>query len=135
MLHRRLTRLVQVAIRTRRLAAEEARLGERLVPKIAPKIRHRERARERKAEAAAKIERTVERELLERLRNGAYGDQPLNVSEHIWKKVLRAMEDEGTGVRDTDLDKGIEAEEEDAEEEVILEDEDELDGQIEYVSD
>ncbi len=88
---RRLTRLAQVAIRTRRLAAEEARLGERLVPKLAPKIRHRERARERKAEIAAKLERTIERELLERLRSGVYGDKPLNCSEDVWKKVLRAM--------------------------------------------
>jgi protein MAK16 len=84
------SRLVQVAIRTRRIAAEEARLGEKLVPKLAPKIKHREAARERKAEVAAKLERTIERELLGRLRQGAYGDQPLNVSESIWKKVSLA---------------------------------------------
>ncbi|ROW09200.1 hypothetical protein VPNG_05769 [Cytospora leucostoma] len=77
----RLTRLTQVAIRMRKIAAEEERLGEKLVPKLAPKVKHREEARERKAEAAAKLERTIERELLERLRQGAYGDQPLNVEE------------------------------------------------------
>ncbi|KAL1880216.1 hypothetical protein VTK73DRAFT_6044 [Phialemonium thermophilum] len=125
----RLTRLTQVAIRTRRLAAEEARLGEKLVPRLAPKIRRREEARERKAEAAAKLERTIERELIERLRQGAYGDQPLNVSEAIWKKVLNAMEREGEGVRDKDMDKGIEEEEEEE-----LEEEEE-DGAVEYVSD
>ena len=54
---------------------------------MAPKIRRREEVRERKAEAAAKLERTIERELLSRLREGAYGDQPLNVSEGIWKKT------------------------------------------------
>ncbi|WKT40889.1 hypothetical protein QSH57_005695 [Fusarium oxysporum f. sp. vasinfectum] len=103
----RLTRLTQVQTRMRRIAAEEERLGEKLVPKMAPKIRHREQARERKAEAAAKLERTIERELVERLRQGAYGDQPLNVSESIWKKVLNAMERDGEGQRDKDMDKGL----------------------------
>lgn len=132
----RLTRLTQVAIRMRRLAAEEDRLGEKLVPKLAPKIRRREEARERKAEAAAKLERTIERELIERLRQGAYGDQPLNVSETIWQKVLTAMEKEGQGIRDKDHDKGIEEDdEEELEEEYEEEDEDELDGNVEYVSD
>ena len=62
----RLTRLTQVAIRTRRLAKEEERLGERLVPKLASKVKRREEVRERKAEAAAKVERAIERELVER---------------------------------------------------------------------
>ncbi|KAK7963856.1 Mak16 protein [Apiospora sp. TS-2023a] len=128
----RLTRLVQVAIRSRRLAKEDARLGETIVPKLAPKIRRREETRERKAEAAAKLERTIERELLQRLREGAYGDQPLNVSEGIWKKVLRAMEREGEASRDKDMDTGIEDEEEN---EAEYEMDDEEDGAVEYVSD
>jgi len=136
----RLTRLVQVATRMRKLAAEEARLGEQLVPKMAPKIKHREEARERKALAAAKLERTIERELLERLRQGAYGDQPLNCDATIWKKVLNALENEGEGVRDKDMDKGIEDEDEEVESETELEREEEdaqseLDGQVEYISD
>ncbi|CAG9954075.1 unnamed protein product [Clonostachys rosea f. rosea IK726] len=133
MLHKckqRLTRLTQVNIRMRRIAAEEERLGEKLVPKLAPKIRNRERARERKAEAAAKLEKTIERELLERLRQGAYGDQPLNVSEDIWKKVLNAMERDGEGLRDEDMDDG-----EDEEEELNSEEEDDLEKEIQYVSD
>ncbi|KAL2196279.1 ribosomal L28e protein family-domain-containing protein [Corynascus similis CBS 632.67] len=137
----RLTRLVQVAARMRRIAAEEARLGERLVPKMAPKIKHREEARERKALAAAKLERTIERELLERLRQGAYGDMPLNCNANIWKKVLNALETEGEGVRDKDMDKGIEEDEEEGESEAELEkeveeeDEEEEDGAVEYISD
>ncbi|KAI2608854.1 Mak16 protein [Hypoxylon fragiforme] len=134
----RVTRLTQVAIRMRRLAKEDARLGEKMVPKLAPKIRRREETRERKAEAAAKLERTIERELMQRLREGAYGDQPLNVSETIWKKVLNAMEREGDGMRDKDLDNGIEEDEDEDEEEmegeVEYEDEEE-DGAVEYVSD
>lgn len=121
------------AIRSRRLAKEEARLGETLVPKMAPKIRRREETRERKAEVAAKLERTIERELLMRLREGAYGDQPLNVSESIWKNVLRAMEREGEASRDKDMDTGIEEEgEEDADYQM---DHEEDDGAVEYVSD
>ncbi|KAI0405316.1 Mak16-domain-containing protein [Xylaria palmicola] len=140
MIHRakqRLTRLTQVSIRMRRLAKEEARLGEKLVPKLAPKVRRREATRERKAEAAAKLERAIERELLGRLREGAYGDQPLNVSEQIWKKVLNAMEREGEATRDKDLDTGIEdedEEEDEREDEFEMEDEEE-DGAVEYVSD
>ncbi|KAI0834556.1 Mak16 protein [Hypoxylon sp. FL0890] len=133
----RVTRLTQVAIRMRRLAKEEARLGEKLVPKMAPKIRRREETRERKAEAAAKLERTIERELIQRLREGAYGDQPLNVSETIWKKVLNAMEREGEGKRDKDLDQGIEEDEDEEEDELDSEqEEDDIpDGAVEYVSD
>jgi protein MAK16 len=115
----RLTRLTQVAIRTERLAREEERLGERVVPKLASKVRRREQTRERKAEAAAKVERTIERELMERLRSGAYGEKPINVEEAIWNKVLDALEQKG------ELEMEVEAEA----------DADELAGDVEYVSD
>lgn len=127
----RLTRLTQVAIRMKRLAREEERLGEKLVPKLAPKVRRREETRERKALAAAKVERAIERELIERLRSGAYGDRPLNVEESVWKKVMKGLERQGEGVRDEDLDEGVE-------EELEYEQEKELEngvGNVEYVSD
>lgn len=125
----RLTRLTQVAIRTKRLAKEQERLGERLVPKLAPKVRRREETRERKAEAAAKVEKAIERELMERLRSGAYGDKPINVEENIWKKVLKGLERAGEGERELDPDDGIEDEE--YEEELEYEQA----GEVEYVSD
>ncbi|KAF2084707.1 Mak16 protein [Saccharata proteae CBS 121410] len=125
----RLTRLTQVRIRSQRLAKEQARLGETIVPKLAPKVRRREETRERKAEAAAKVERAIERELIERLRSGAYGEQPLNVDESVWKKVLRGLERGGEGTRDEDLDEGIEEEEENE-----YENEEGV-GEVEYVSD
>ena len=132
----RLTRLTQVAIRTRRLAKEEERLGERLVPKLAPKVRRREETRERRAQAAAKVERAIERELIERLRSGAYGDRPLNVEEGVWKKVLKGLEREGKGTRDEDLDEGIvDEEEEEMEEELEAELEGDESRNVEYVSD
>ncbi|MCJ1384459.1 hypothetical protein MMC17_007575 [Xylographa soralifera] len=128
----RLTRLTQVAIRMRRLAKEEEEIGERIVPKLAPKIRRREATRERKAEAAAKVERAIERELIDRLRSGAYGDKPLNVEENIWKKVLKGLERGGEGMRDEDLDDGVELEDEEEQE---LEMEEEGLGNVEFVSD
>ena len=115
----RLTRLTQVAIRTRRIQKEEERLGEKIVPRLASKIRRREETRERKAESAAKVERAIERELIERLRSGAYGDRPLNVEEGVWKKVLRGLER---------AEKGEELVEEEGELE-------EGEGEVEYVSD
>lgn len=115
----RLTRLTQVAIRERRIAKEEERLGETIVPRLAPKVKRREATRERKAESAAKVERAIERELIERLRSGAYGDKPINVEEGVWKKVLKGLER---------AEKGEELEEE--EEEL-----DEQEVEVEYVSD
>lgn len=130
----RLTRLTQVAIRTKKLAKEEERMGERVVSRMAPKVRRREETRERKAEAAAKVERQIERELIERLRSGAYGDRPLNVEEGVWKKVLRGLERSKEGVRDEDLDDGVLEENEDFEEELEMENEGEFVEDIDGVS-
>lgn len=118
----RLTRLVQVAINERRLAMQD---DERHYVGVKPKVKKRETTRERKALVAAKIEKSIEKELLERLKSGAYGDQPLNVDESIWKKVLGKVEDQ-------------EEEEEFDDEDVVLEsgDEDDEDvGKVEYVED
>ncbi|VVT58258.1 uncharacterized protein SAPINGB_P006116 [Magnusiomyces paraingens] len=121
----RLTRLTQVALAERRLALAR-RNGEeetRLVP-VAPKVVRRERGRERKALAAAKIEKAIEKELLERLKSGAYGQQPLNVDEKIWAKVLGNIKKEEQ-VED-------EEEYEDEEEE---EEEEEEGAEVEFVED
>ncbi|TGZ85603.1 Mak16 protein [Ascodesmis nigricans] len=125
----RMTRLAQVALRTRRLAREQERMGETTVGKIAPKVRRRESTRERKALMAAKLERQIEKELIERLRSGAYGEQPLNVEENIWKRVLRGLERKGAAERDEDMD-----EEEEELDEEEYEDEEEEDAEVEYVS-
>jgi protein MAK16 len=132
----RLTRLTQVRVRAQRLAKEEERLGEHMVSRMAPKVRRREETRERKAEAAAKIERAIERELVERLRSGAYGDRPLNVEENVWKKVMRGLERNQEGVRDEDLDEGIEEEETEKEYEYERENGEQVaEAGVEYVSD
>lgn len=116
----RLTKLTQVAITERRLALREE---ERHYVGVKPKVKRREENRERKALAAAKIEKAIEKELLERLKNGAYGDKPLNVDENIWKKVLGKVD-----AQDED--------EEEDEDEYELESDDESDvGEVEYVED
>lgn len=95
-----------------------------LIP-IKKKLDRREAARERKAEAAARLEKSIEKELIERLKNKAYGDAPLNVNDEIWQKIL-----------DQDVD-GAEDEEseEDDENEVEEEEEDEDEVRLEYVYD
>ena len=80
----RLTKLTQYLIKSRKLALTPQ---VKMIP-IKPKQTKREAAREWKAFIAAKIEKSIEKELVERLKSGLYGEQPLNVNEDVWQKFL-----------------------------------------------
>lgn len=122
----RLTKMTQYLIRKRRL---QLRSKTRLVG-IKKKIDRREKSREEKAINAAKLEASIEKELLERLKNGAYGDI-YNFAQEEYEKVLdgqleEEMEGEDEGEEDADADAYEAQYEDDSEDEM---DQDIEDGQ------
>eukprot|EP00397_Hematodinium_sp_SG-2012_P061172 GEMP01080635.1.p2 GENE.GEMP01080635.1~~GEMP01080635.1.p2 ORF type:complete len:260 (+),score=70.26 GEMP01080635.1:195-974(+) len=99
----RLTKMRQMIMRQRKLAL---RGGPKLVP-IKKKLDRREAIREDKAETAAKLDLAIEEELLQRLKQGTYGEL-YNLDE---KKFADMLDDENLDVEE-------EMEEEEEEEEL-----------------